>query len=82
VSGPGVVHWNKYHRLTSDELDELVGIYDDPDAHMVLNNAWQEQGMDHYMDWFYTVWSARGSRRAGKSQLQGLVERAGFIDPE
>ena len=78
----GVVHWSKYHRLTPDELDELVQTYDDPDAHLVLGDAWREQGMDHYLDWFYTVWSARGGRRGGKSQLQELIERAGFIDPE
>jgi nitroreductase len=80
LSGAGVVHWNKHHRLTPDELEELVQTYDDPNAHIALSNAWQEQGMDHYLDWFYTVWSARGGKRSGKSQMLALIERVGFVD--
>jgi len=82
LGGAGVVHWNKYHRLTPGELDELIQAYDDPDAHLALNNTWQEQGMDHYLDWFYPVWSTRGGKRTGKSQMLALIERAGFVDSE
>ena len=82
LCGPGVVHWGEYHSLTPDELDELVQTYDDPDAHLMLNDAWRKQGMDHYLDWFYATWSARGAKRSGKSQLQELMERAGFVDSD
>ena len=75
-----MVHWNKYHRLTDGELDDLVKQYDDPSNHLGLDEAWREQGLAHYLDWFYTVWSARGGKRGGKSQMQELIERAGFVD--
>jgi nitroreductase len=82
LCGPGVVHWDRYHRLTPNELDELVQTYDDPDTHLMLTDAWKEQGMDHYLDWFYTVWSTRGEKKSGKSQMLELIERAGFVDSE
>ena len=82
LNGPGVVHWNRYHRLAGGELDDLVAQYDDPKTHLSLNDLWREQGMDHYLDWFYTVWSRRGGQRTGKSQVQELIEGAGFVDGE
>ena len=80
LSGPGVVHWGRYHRLTDAELDDLIAQYDDPKTHLGLNDLWREQGMAHYLDWFYTVWSRRGGQRTGKSQMQALIEGAGFVD--
>ena len=80
LNGPGVVHWGRYDRLTEDELDDLVAQYDDPAAHLGLNDAWREQGLAHYLDWFYTVWSPRGGQRTGVSQLHALLEGAGLVD--
>jgi hypothetical protein len=80
LCGPGVVHRGKYHRLTPDELDELVATYDDPSIHLGLSDGWREEGMAHYLDWFYTVWLSRGGPKAGKSQMQELIERAGLVD--
>jgi nitroreductase len=80
LNGPGVIHWGTYRRLTDAELDDLVAQYDDPKAHLGLNDLWQERGMAHYLDWFYTVWSRRGGQRTGKSQMYVLVDRSGFLD--
>jgi FMN reductase [NAD(P)H] len=80
LNGPGVVHWDTYHRLTDAELDDLVAQYDDPASHLGLTDDWREQGLAHYLDWFYTVWSNRGPPQAGKSQMLKLVEGSGFTD--
>jgi nitroreductase len=82
LNGPGVIHRGTYHRLTGAELDGLVAQYDDPETHLGLNDTWREQGMAHYLDWFYTVWSARGGQRTGRSQMYELVERSGFLDTD
>jgi nitroreductase len=79
LSGPGVVHWGKYHRLSSDELDELIAQYDDPENHLGLNDAWKKMGMDHYLDWFFTKWSTLGGQRTGKSQMLELLEQVDFV---
>jgi hypothetical protein len=78
LNGPGVIHRGKYHRLTADELDDLVAQYDDPTTHLGLSDLWREQGMAHYLDWFYTVWSVRGGARKGRSQMAVLLEGVGF----
>ena len=82
LNGPGVSHWSKYHRLTDTELDDLVALYDDPKTHLGMNDLWREQGMAHYLDWFYTVWSRRGGQPTGKSQMFELVDQSGFLDTD
>jgi nitroreductase len=82
LNGPGVVHWDTYHRPPPAELDALVAQYDDPASHLGLDDAWREQGLVHYLDWFYTVWSNRGPSRTGKSQMYELVEQLGFLDAD
>jgi hypothetical protein len=82
LNGPGVVHWDTYHRLTEAGLDDLVARYDDPTSHLGLTGDWREQGLAHYLDWFYTVWSNRGPPRTGKSQMYELVEQLGFLDTD
>ena len=79
--GDGVIHWGRYQRPTAPTLDAMVDRYDDPASHLALNETWREAHA-HYLDWFYTVWSARGVTRSGKSQMFELLERAGFIDAD
>ena len=80
LSGPGVVHYGQYHRPTAEELDELVQQYDDPETHLALNYGWSEKGMAHYLDWFYGVWSSRGGKKAGKSQMFEILGQVGFLE--
>ena len=84
LNGPGVIHYGKYQKLTNKELDELVAIYDDHDKHMGLNDMWIKEGFDHYLDWFYSVWSVRmasvGEESKTKSQMAQLLENIGFMD--
>ncbi len=80
LNGPGVIHYGKYHRVTAQELDELVQQYDDPERHLGLNDGWEQQGFDHYLDWFYTVWSARGGKSGVKSQMFEILEQVEFLE--
>ena len=79
LNGPGIVHHNKYHRLTHDELDEIVRQYDDPDRHLALNEMWKKGKFDHYLDWLYEVWSVRGVKPEGKPQMTEILEEIGFL---
>ncbi|MFX0040351.1 MAG: nitroreductase family protein [Candidatus Heimdallarchaeota archaeon] len=81
LKGSGVVHYNKYHRLSNEELDKLIQKYDDDEKHISLTwENWKEMGFSHYLDWFYTRWS----REIPKEKLQEFhltLEKIGFIDP-
>ena len=57
LSGPGVVHRNRYRRLNEEEASALVAEYDDPERHLGLTSDWAEQGHEHYLEWFFKDWS-------------------------
>ena len=82
LTGLGVVHYNKYHRLTEKELGDLIQEYDDPKNHLDLpKEDWRDIGFNHYLDWFYTVWS----REIPKEKLKEFhlkLRNTGFIEPE
>ena len=78
LSGLGVVHYGKYHQAVADELEVLVQQFDDPDTHLGLNNSWMQEGFGHYLDWFYSVWSTRGGKKDGKSQMFEILESDSF----
>ena len=80
LNGAGVIHYDKYHKLTTEELDELVKQYDDPEKHLAVNDIWKKEGFDHYLDWFYKVWSARGGKPEGKSQMAEILGNVDFME--
>jgi nitroreductase len=80
LNGAGVIHYDKYHNLTTEELDELVRQYDDQEKHLAVNDIWKKEGFDHYLDWFYKIWSARGGKPEGKSQMAEILEKNGFME--
>ncbi len=51
----GVVHYDKYHRLTSDEMQELVERYDQEEDPMT-HSPWKEKGFKRFLDMFYDDW--------------------------
>ncbi len=78
-TGAGVIHYGKYHPITTEELDTLVEYYDDPEVHMGLTDTWQDK-FAHYLDWFFEAWIGRGGPKTGKSQMAELLGRAGFLE--
>jgi len=75
LSGAGVIHHETYRRLSEDELESIISEYDDPERHLSLGVDWAEQGMKHYLDWFYTKWS----RRADTAPFCELLRKTGFL---
>lgn len=80
LSGPGVIHYDRYHKVTTEEMDKLVMQYDDSQKHLGLIDDWKQQGFKHYLDWFYTVWSAGGGKPSGKSRMAEILEKIGFME--
>ncbi len=80
LRGPGVVHYEKFHRLSASELEDLVRRHDDPALHLGLNDEWRQKGYKHYLDWFYKEWMARFKPAAGESAIFKRLRKSGFID--
>jgi len=77
----GVIHYNRYQSLSDKELAEIVNEYDDPQKHLGSIENWREQGFAHYLDWFYKVWSTRGTKTLPErlNQFYETLKRAGFL---
>lgn len=83
LSGPGVVHEGRYHRLTKEELEALVRQHDDPAAHLGLNDSWRQEGRKHYLEWFFGSWAARAAKpTTSETPMLRLLRRAGFIETQ
>lgn len=82
LSGKGIIHYNKYHNLTREELTEIVQEYDDPQKHLPSNMRWKEQGFRHFLDWFYSVWSRRNEKNLTEKirEFYTILNRAGFLE--
>jgi nitroreductase len=81
LDGIGVVHNEKYHNLTIDETKTIIGIYDDKNSHLSLNDDWKEKGFKHYMDWLFSVWLGRNRKSSEtETQLFKILKRCGFVD--
>jgi nitroreductase len=78
----GVVHYNKYHNLTDEELEEIARDYDDPQKHLGVKENWKELGFAHYLDWFYEVWSSTDPKALPErlNQFYTLLRDTGFIE--
>jgi nitroreductase len=80
LRGPGVVHYEKYHRLSKDELDEVVRQYDDRTIHLALNDDWRQKGHKHYLDWYFKEWTGRSKTATGESGFFKRLKKCGLID--
>ena len=80
LNGPGIVHQEKYHRATKEEVKEIARQYDDPSMHLALIEDWKARGHTHYLDWFYREWIG-GSRPTEKeTQMLRYLKRSGFVE--
>jgi len=78
----GVIHYNRYHSLTDEELENIVQEYDDPQKHLGSIDNWKERGFTHYLEWFYSVWSKRGANVLPErlDQFYEILKRADFLE--
>lgn len=80
LRGPGVVHYERYHRLAKPELEELVRQHDDESLHLGLNEDWRKKGFQHYLDWFYKEWVSGRKPATGEGAMLKRLKQSGFID--
>ncbi len=57
LSGKGIIHYGKYHKLSPGELNEIAAEYDSKENHLGMIDNWDELGFSHYLEWFYEKWS-------------------------
>ena len=82
LTGPCIVHRGEYHTADKDELRTIVQRYDDPDTKLGLPIPWKEKGFEHFLDWFFEVWTNRSPTGEGRSQLFEWLIKTGFVSGE
>jgi len=80
LDGVGVIHRDKYHKLTKDEVNELTNKYDNEKLHLGLNDNWKAEGKKHYFDWLFTSWLDNSKPITTESQIFKFMKRCGFVD--
>jgi nitroreductase len=79
LAGPGVIHRGRYARLSPGQLDVMVGQYDDPANHFALNDAWREQGFEHYLQWLLVTWSKMPGAGEARRSFVDVLHSTGFL---
>jgi nitroreductase len=80
LDGKGVIHYEKYHTLTNEELDEITRKYDDDQLHIALNENWRNEGYTHYLDWLFQAWANSPKPTDHETQMFRFLKRSGFVD--
>lgn len=81
LDGPGVIHDEKYHRLTKEEVDEVTRKYDDKQRFLGLKDDWDVQGYKHYLDWYFKDWiGAKPVPADYESQMLRRLKRSRFVE--
>jgi nitroreductase len=54
----GVIHYDSYHHLTSEEIEEEINYFDSKDKKYGLTTytQWEALGYPHYYNWFFQKW--------------------------
>jgi nitroreductase len=80
LDGPGVVHYEKYQKLTKEQTAAITAKYDDKNQHLGLYDDWDKNGYKHYQDWLYKDWMRVGKPLEEESQMFKLLKKSGFVD--
>ncbi len=83
LDGAGIIHHEKYHPLTKDEIAEIIRKTDDDRLHLALDWAANRkaEGFDHYLDWFFQAWAAESAKPTEQeTQMLRLLKRSGFVE--
>lgn len=79
LHGPGIIHYEKYHRLTKDETEEMVRQYNDPEQHLALERPMAAQS-EPYLDWIFTKWMPAPKPTDEETQILRFLKRSGFVE--
>jgi hypothetical protein len=75
-----VIHYEKYRRLTQEELEEQIRQYDDPEMHLALDETWKAKGYKHFMDWWFKDWLGSSKPTEKETPMLRLLKRSGFVE--
>jgi len=78
LSGPGVVHYERYTRMDERAMADMIAQYDDPESHLQLAQGWREQGFEHYLNMYFRK-GARRPNEAKDQELYAYLAKAGFL---
>ena len=82
LTGPGIIHHGTYQPASSADHEAIIEAYDDPATALASGFSWKEKGFNHFLDWFFEVWTNRAPANDGRSQLFQLLLDAGFLNGE
>ena len=80
LDGPGVIHYETYHKLSPDEVTDITRQYDEKERHLALNENWKTQGYKHYMDWWFKDWLGGSKPTDRETQMLRFLRRSGFVE--
>jgi agmatine/peptidylarginine deiminase len=82
LDGAGIIHREKYHRLTKDQVEEITRKYDDEDQHLTLDfgRNWAQQGNKHYLDWYFKSWAGSSKPTEQETQILAHLKKSGFVE--
>jgi nitroreductase len=80
LDGPGIIHYEQYHRLTQEEIEEQIRQYDDPERHLALDEGWKARGYKHFMDWWFKDWLGGAKPTEKETRTLRLLKRSGFVE--
>lgn len=83
LKGAGVIHYGKYKRMNSNEMDELLNDYTITENRLsnIPADKLKENGYEHFLDWFYQAWSKRGFPQPLEDFYDILI-KTGFFKKE
>ena len=76
----GVIHYNKYQRLSPEEIDEVIAEYDDEEKHFTTMTREQitREGFEHYLDLSFSRWKGNFPKEQIKDCYTTL-KKVGFF---
>jgi nitroreductase len=80
LNGPGIIHHEKYHGVTKDEVEDILHQYDDPERHLALIDGWKDRGHAHYLNWFFTEWIGGSKPTRQETPMLRFLKRSGFVE--
>lgn len=75
LTGPGVVHYECYHRLSQPELADLVAYADAPENHMLP--PMNVPDGESFLRWYFRNWPNKPSA-AKQAEFMDRLRRSGF----
>jgi nitroreductase len=77
LDGAGVVHRNKYSRISAERAGEIAALFDDGKNRYGLEFFEENEAPSHYYHWFFNEWTHYEPKRA--EIFENLLRKRGFL---